>query len=85
MHNNIVRNNPAGGIQVAYGSPPADNTQVYDNTVYDNIPGSGIEVFPGVTNTLVANNHVYGNQRGIIDWGGIGTVLSDNAADDNTW
>jgi len=84
MHDNIVRDNPAG-IQVAYGSPPADNTQVYDNTVYGNSPGSGIEIFPDVTNTLVAHNHVYGNRRGITDSGGIGTVLSDNTVDGNTW
>ena len=84
MYDNVVRDNPAG-IQVAYGSPPADNTQVYDNTVYGNSPGSGIEIFPDVTNTLVAHNHVYGNRRGITDSGGIGTVLSDNTVDGNTW
>ena len=84
MYDNVVRDNPAG-IQVAYGSPPADNTQVYDNTVYGNGPGGGIEIFSNVTNTLVANNHVYENTRGIIDWGGIGTVLSDNKVDGNRW
>jgi parallel beta-helix repeat protein len=73
VHGNIVRDNTAG-IGVAYGS---DNAHIYNNTVYGNILG-GIDVCCGVTNTIVENNIVYGNGWGVIDWGSINTVRSNN-------
>jgi parallel beta-helix repeat protein len=72
VYDNIVRDNK-GGIAVAYGS---DNAHVYDNTVYDNI-GGGIDIFDA-TNTIIEHNIVYGNGWGIVDWGSIGTVISNN-------
>jgi hypothetical protein len=81
--NNVVRLNK-NGIQV--GNPwtsaaTASLTKVYNNTVYNNMPGLGIDIFASSSQTEVKNNIVYKN-GGAIGNKGISTVTSNNMLTD---
>ncbi len=81
--NNIVRLNK-NGIQV--GNPwtstaTASLTKVYNNTVYNNMPGLGIDIFVSSSQTEVKNNIVYKN-GGAIGNKGVSTVTSNNLLTD---
>ncbi|HNL90687.1 MAG TPA: right-handed parallel beta-helix repeat-containing protein [Nitrospira sp.] len=81
--NNVVRLNK-NGIQV--GNPwtsaaTASLTKVYNNTVYNNMPGLGIDIFASSSQTEVKNNIVYKN-GGAIGNKGVSTVTSNNLLTD---
>lgn len=81
--NNIVRLNK-NGIQV--GNPwsstsTASLTKVYNNTVYNNLPGLGIDIFASSSQAEVKNNIVYKN-GGAIGNKGSGTANSNNLLTD---
>lgn len=81
--NNIVRLNK-NGIQV--GNPwtsaaTASLTKVYNNTVYSNLPGLGIDIFISSSQVEVKNNIVYKN-GGAIGNKGVSTVMSNNLLTD---
>ena len=61
--NNIVTANK-NGIQVGNpfsSSATASNSKIYNNTVYNNMPGLGIDVFLSSSQAEVKNNIVYKN------------------------
>ena len=83
VFNNIVRGNK-NGIQV--GTPFASGvtvsgTKIYNNTIYNNMPGVGIDIFASSSQTDVKNNIVYKNGGAILDKG-ISTVSSNNMFSD---
>ncbi len=81
--NNIVRLNK-NGIQVGNqwtSATTASLTKVYNNTVYSNLPGLGIDVFSSSSQTEIKNNIVYKN-GGAIGNKGSGTVTSNNLLTD---
>lgn len=70
-YNNIVRANK-NGIHV--GNPytsiaTVTGTKIYNNTVYSNLPGVGINVFQSSSQTEVKNNLVYKNGGTILSTG----------------
>jgi len=75
-YNNIIWNNP-DGISVSWQNPI--DTLLYNNTVYNN-HGHGI-VLTYATNTLVANNIVYGNGVDIANNNSSTTFLSNLTTD----
>lgn len=85
FYNNIVYNNPHGGVQVAHS---ATNMFVANNTVYGNgkygirlikpIPGEN----GGSKDARVINNISYGNSGPQIDDNGINTTLQNNLTTD---
>ncbi|MBX3349333.1 MAG: right-handed parallel beta-helix repeat-containing protein, partial [Nitrospira sp.] len=81
--NNVVRLNK-NGIQVGNpwtSSATASLTKVYNNTVYNNMPGLGIDIFASSSQTEVKNNIVYKN-GGAIGNKGVSTVTSNNLLTD---
>lgn len=81
--NNIVRLNK-NGIQVGNqwtSATTASLTKVYNNTVYSNLPGLGIDVFSSSSQTEIKNNIVYKN-GGAIGNKGASTVMSNNLLTD---
>lgn len=81
--NNIVTANK-NGIQV--GNPfsattTASNSKIYNNTVYNNMPGLGIDVFVSSSQADIKNNIVYKN-GGTIGNKGSGTITSNNLVTD---
>ncbi len=83
VFNNIVLANK-NGIQV--GNPfstaaTASNSKIYNNTIYNNQPGVGIDVFVSSSQAEVKNNIVYKN-GGTIGNKGAGTVSSNNLVTD---
>ncbi len=81
--NNIVRGNK-NGIQV--GAPFASGvtvsgTKIYNNTIYSNMPGVGIDIFASSSQTDVKNNILYRNGGTILNKG-IGTTQSNNLFSD---
>ena len=69
IHDNTIFNN-RGGIQVYTN---AENTRVYNNTIYDNRPLEGI-LIQYARGTVVTNNRVYGNGNSVVDLGTASTV-----------
>ena len=65
---------------------PATNTRLYNNTIYDNDdPTYGAIDLQAVTNTLIKNNILFGNQTNSvtnISGGATGTVEANNSTDD---
>jgi hypothetical protein len=84
IRNNIVANCRTG-IQFA-GSmyQPADHGSIFNNTIYNVLPNSGLAVNTNVSNCVAENNFVFAgaNPRGIIGSSG---VVSDYNAHDGTW
>ncbi len=81
--NNIVRLNK-NGIQVGNqwtSAATASLTKVYNNTVYNNLPGLGIDIFTSSSQAEVKNNIVYKN-GGTIGNKGASTVMSNNLLTD---
>ncbi len=81
--NNIVRGNK-NGIHVGNqwtSAATATQTKVYNNTVYSNLPGLGIDVFSSSSQAEIKNNIVYKN-GGAIGNKGSGTVNSNNLLTD---
>jgi hypothetical protein len=84
IRNNIVAN-CRRGIQFSGSTyQPADHGSIFNNTIYNATPNSGLEVSTNVTNTVVENNFVFGgaNPRGNIGSSGI---VSDHNAHDGSW
>lgn len=75
-YNNIIWNNP-DGISVSWQNPI--DTLLYNNTIYNN-QGHGI-VLTYATNTLVANNIVYGNGVDIANNNSSTTFLNNLTTD----
>jgi parallel beta-helix repeat protein len=73
IEENQIYNNP-GGIQVYTDST---NTDVSNNTVYNNMPLEGI-IVQYATGTQVRNNTVYANGSNIVDLG-TATAVTQNA------
>lgn len=81
FYNNIVYNNPHGGIQIGLG---ARDVFVANNTVYGN-GEYGILIdsaYSGSKNTKVINNISYGNSGTQIIDKGTGTILKNNLTTD---
>jgi parallel beta-helix repeat protein len=74
-HDNIVCNNDGE----SFGVSTADNTQIYNNIIYNNSPG-GLHIESNGDNTLVMNNTFVLDLDGIVDRG-IGTIFADNVCD----
>jgi hypothetical protein len=84
IRNNIVANCRAG-IQFSGSTrQPATYGYIFNNTIYNVTPNSGLAVNTNVSNTVVKNNFVFGgaNPRGIIGSSG---VVSDYNAHDGSW
>jgi hypothetical protein len=84
IRNNIVANCRTG-IQFSGSTyQPADHGSIFNNTVCNATPNSGLSVNTNVKNTAVENNFVFGgaNPRGVIGSAG---VVSDYNAHDGTW
>jgi parallel beta-helix repeat protein len=71
-HDNIVCNNDGE----SFGVSAADNTQIYDNIIYNNRPG-GLHIESNADNTLVMDNTFILDPDGIHDLG-TGTIFVDN-------
>ena len=64
VYNNILFNNPGGGIHVGYGG---SGNQIYNNTIYNSGEiGFALDI-NNVSNTLVKNNILYQNRYDIKD------------------
>jgi hypothetical protein len=75
FYNNLVYNNPRGGItSLCYGSP--SNTRIYNNTFYGN-GSAAIDICTGMTNTQIKGNIIFNNNSTINDKG-TGTVATNN-------
>ena len=75
IYNNLVYSNGSDGIDVVWGSPT--NTQLYNNTVWNNNGSGGIYV--SGSNTKLINNIVYQNIGGNITMaGGSGNTQATN-------
>jgi hypothetical protein len=84
IRNNIVANCRIG-IQFSGSTrQPATYGYIFNNTIYNVTPNSGLTVNTNVSNTVVKNNFVFGgaNPRGIIGSSG---VVSDYNAHDGSW
>jgi hypothetical protein len=84
IRNNIVANCRTG-IQFSGSTyQPATYGSIFNNTIYNVTPNSGLAVNTNVTNTVVQNNFVFGgaNPRGTIGSSG---VVSDYNAHDGSW
>jgi parallel beta-helix repeat protein len=76
-YNNLIYNNKFYGIQVGYQG--ANNTKIYNNTVYGN--GDACTLLQSsASNTTLRNNICYGNGRNVIDTstGPTGTIQDHN-------
>jgi parallel beta-helix repeat protein len=74
-HHNLIYNNK-GGVSIAWNTI---DTQLYNNTIYSNSPGYGIEIYTSSTVTVVRENMIYDNP---IRDQGIGTIISNNTMTD---
>jgi parallel beta-helix repeat protein len=74
-HDNIICKNEGESLGVS----TADDTQIYNNIIYDNSPG-GMHIESNAYNTRVMNNTFVLDLDGIHDHG-IGTILVDNVCD----
>src|SRR6266550_4078184 len=86
IRNNIIANCRRGIQYSGNTSPsqPATNGYIFNNTVYNTNPDSGLGVATNVSNCVVENNFVFGgaDPRGQISSTG---VTSDYNAHDGTW
>jgi hypothetical protein len=86
IRNNIIANCRRGIQYSGNTSPsqPATNGYIFNNTVYNTNPDSGVGVATNVSNCVVENNFVFG---GADPQGQIGStgVTSDYNAHDGTW
>jgi PKD repeat protein len=73
-YNDLVWNNPRG-IAVGYG---ATNTDIYNNTVYNNTGNAGIDITSSSTGAVVENNIAYHNGNGNYSDAGTGTTQDHN-------
>jgi parallel beta-helix repeat protein len=73
-HDNIICNNEGEALGVG----TADNTQISNNTIYNNSPG-GLNIASNDHNTLVRDN-TFVLDGGIRDRG-LGTIFEDNVCD----
>jgi hypothetical protein len=84
IRNNIVANCRTG-IQFSGSTGQAATCgYIFNNTIYNVTPNSGLAVNTNVSNTVVKNNFVFGgaNPRGVIGSSG---VVSDYNAHDGSW
>ena len=77
--NNIVRGNKNG---IIVGNPYVSGTstsgsQVYNNTIYANTPGVGINIFTGSSQAVLENNIVYKNGGTILNTGSNTTITNN--------
>ena len=86
IRNNIIANCRRGIQYSGNTSPsqPATNGYIFNNTVYNTNPDSGLGVATNVSNCIVQNNFVFGgtNPKGQIASSG---VTSDYNAHDGSW
>ena len=81
--NNVVRGNK-NGIHVGsafVSGVSASSMRIYNNTIYQNLPGVGIDIFASSSQTDVKNNILYKNGGTILNKG-INTVSSNNLFSD---
>jgi nitrous oxidase accessory protein NosD len=60
----------------------ADDTQIVDNVIYDNVD-RGVQLYPDAQRTTVRGNIIEGNGEGIIFSGDDGTASNDNVVEHN--
>jgi hypothetical protein len=84
IRNNIVANCRTGIQFSGSTGQPATYGYIFNNTIYNVTPNSGLAVNTNVSNTVVKNNFVFGgaNPRGVIGSSG---VVSDYNAHDGSW
>ena len=84
IRNNIVANCHTGIQFSGSTGQPATYGFIFNNTIYNVTPNSGLAVDTNVSNTVVKNNFVFGgaNPRGVIGSSG---VVSDYNAHDGSW
>jgi hypothetical protein len=84
IRNNVVANCRTGILFAGSTYQPATYGSIFNNTIYNVTPNSGLAVNTNVTNTVVQNNFVFGgaNPRGAIGSSG---VVSDYNAHDGSW
>jgi parallel beta helix pectate lyase-like protein len=80
IHNcgKLPSDNQDHGIYVA----DADNTQILDNVIYDNVD-RGIQLYPDAQGTVIRGNVIDGNGEGIIFSGNGGTASSNTTVESN--
>jgi parallel beta helix pectate lyase-like protein len=80
IHNcgKLPSDNQDHGIYVA----DADNTQILDNVIYDNVD-RGIQLYPDAQGTVIRRNIIDSNGEGIIFSGAGGTASSNTVVDHN--
>jgi parallel beta-helix repeat protein len=82
--NNIVRGNKNG---IVIGNPynpgvvTVSDTMIYNNTIYNNVPGVGISIFASSSQTEIRNNKLSRNGGRILD-AGSDTVSVNNRYED---
>ena len=84
IRNNVVANTRRGITFAGSTNQPATYGYIYNNTIYNTSPDSGLGVAINVSNTVVKNNFVFGgaNPSGLI---GASGVVSDYNAHDGSW
>ena len=86
IRNNVVANCFVGIQFTGSTSPnqPADHGYIFNNTIYNVMPGSGLQVDTNVANTVVENNFAFSgaDPRGFISSSG---VVADFNAHDGLW
>lgn len=84
IRNNIVANCRTGIQFSGSTGQPATYGYIFNNTIYNVTPNSGLVVDTNISNTMVKNNFVFGgaNPRAVIDSSG---VASDYNAHDGKW
>jgi hypothetical protein len=85
FYNNIVAFDHVTGVAVNYGA--MNNTQIYNNTIYQN-PGQALQIAANATNTQVKNNIITSTQGLIRDDNGGSTYAQNLCAGSNpycTW
>jgi nitrous oxidase accessory protein NosD len=60
----------------------ADNTQILDNVIYDNVD-RGVQLYPDAQGTVIRGNVIDGNGEGVIFSGANGTASSNTVVENN--
>lgn len=77
IRNNVLANNPNGGIRIRDVGVGIDNLKIYNNTIYGG--DYGIEITPDdVTNVDVTNNIITNVGRDIYDWSKSSSITVEN-------